>query len=91
MAITQKTFNGVDTFFQWVQQDDGSWWYTWEPKAARKAALRERNAEARRLEKAGHRVSKFSLGEQLRSRGGIGSGRPHIEFVCTTYGLNILS
>ncbi len=80
----QMMFNPIDYGFAWT--DDN--WYTFDRKAAQKAALKARNAEAKRLEAQGKRVSKFTLPSQLISRGGIGSGKPHIEEVVNVYGLN---
>lgn len=86
--MAQELFSGVETFFRWTTEADGSTWYQFDEDAARKHALRERNRRARELERAGYTVRKFSLGKQLRSKGGIGSGKPHIEFLSTCYGLN---
>jgi len=52
------------------------------------AARRERDAEAKRLVAEGWQVRKWSEPNQLISRGGIGSGHPHIEEVVTVFGLN---
>ncbi len=82
--MTQATYNPIDFCFAWTE--DG--WYSWDGKAAHKAALAARNAEARKLRKEGRQVFTFSLPDQLISRGGIGSGRPHIEHFVTVYGLN---
>ena len=79
----QRIFNPVNFHFEW----DGDW-YKWDAKAGRKAALKARNDEAKRLEQEGYRVSKFSLPGQLSRRGGVGSGHPDVEFVVNCYGLN---
>ena len=84
LTATQCVFNPIDYGFSFT--DDG--WYSWDRKAAHKAALAARNAEARRLKKMGKRVQTFSSANQLISRGGIGSGHPHIEEVVTVYGFN---
>ena len=84
----QKTFSGVDQFFSWVKQDDGTYWYEWSPEEAQKASLKARNAEAKRLASEGFRVAKFSLGSQLLKRGGIGSPYPEIEIIAKVYGLD---
>lgn len=65
---------------------DGAGWY--EITATDKDALKFRNKVASLLRKMGIRVSGFSLGSQLRTKGGIGTGQPHIEQVVTAYGLN---
>jgi hypothetical protein len=79
----QKIFSPLDYGFTWT---DG--WYTFDYKAAHAAALKARNAEAKRLRAAGKQVVTFALPDQLMSRGGIGSGYPHIELHVNCYGLN---
>jgi hypothetical protein len=81
----QMSFNPIDYGFEWTA--DG--WYKWDSKAAHAAALRERNAEAKRYAAQGRTIRKWSNRNQLISRGGIGSGRPHIEEVVTVYGFNV--
>jgi len=44
-----------------------------------KIALRERNAFAKKMSEKGYNIIKSSLGNQLLSFGGIGTGEPHIE------------
>ena len=82
---SQQIFNPVDYCFAWTA--DG--WYTWDRPAAFIAARRARDEAAREAFKAGHQVRKFTLRDQLISRGGIGSGKPHVDFVVTCYGVNI--
>jgi len=79
----QELFNPIETGFRWTET-----WYEYDGKEAEKAALKARNDRAKELKAKGYKVSKFSLGKQLISRGGIGSGRPHIELVVPVYGLN---
>jgi len=55
---------------------------------AEKQAMQARNARAKELKSQGYTVSKRSLRNQLLSFGGIGSGRPHIQIICTCYYLN---
>jgi hypothetical protein len=86
--MPQKTFSPLDNGFRWTGLDSGDLskiWYEYDGKPAEKAALQARNAFAKKLEKEGFRVRKISLGKQLVSRGGIGSGRPHIELVVPVY------
>lgn len=83
---SQETFNPVDYHFAW----EGDW-YKWDRKAAHRDALRERNAAAKEYRKQGFRVRCFTLSGQLISRGGIGSGRPHIQLLANVYGLNVFS
>lgn len=79
----QKVFNPLDYGFKWAGD-----WYEFDHKSASSAALKARNAEAKRLEKEGKRVRKWSLPNQLISRGGIGSHHPHIQEIVTVYGLS---
>ena len=83
MTHSQQTFNPIDYFFTWT--DD---WYTWDSKAAKKAALQARNAEVKRLRAEGYTVTTFTLSNQIVTRGGIGSGHPQIETVVSCYGFN---
>lgn len=82
MESIQRTFLPVDYFWQWTEN-----WYEWDSKAAHSAAKKARNAEAKRLEGLGYTVKKWSNPKALISRGGIGSGHPHIEVYCSAYGL----
>jgi hypothetical protein len=79
----QKTFNPADYEWKWTED-----WYEWASKPAHTFARRDRDAEAKRLKAEGCEVTKFTLRDQLISRGGIGSGHPHIEVWVTIYGLN---
>lgn len=83
MIMIQKMFSPLDYGFSWTEN-----WYEWDSKSAKKIALQERNKEAKRLEREGYTVKKFTLSNQLCSRGGIGSGHPHVEFVVNVYGYN---
>ncbi len=80
---SQMIFSSLDYGFRWVGD-----WYEYDGEDAEKAARKARDAKASEFKKAGRRVKKFSLGKQLMSRGGIGSGRPHIELWTKAYGLN---
>lgn len=82
---SQESYNPIDYGFEWT--NDG--WYKFDRKAAIKAARAARDARARELKKAGIPFKKFTDGNCLISRGGIGSGRPHIEEVVPVYYLNI--
>ena len=76
----QQHFNPVDYGFQWT--DD---WYEWDRDAGHAAARAARAARAKELKARGIRPRLTSIPNQLVSRGGIGSGRPHVEFVATCY------
>ena len=81
--MIQKTFNPLDYGFSWTED-----WYDWDSETAKKTALQERNKEVKRLKGEGYTVKPFTMSGQLCSRGGIGSGHPHVEFVVSVYGLN---
>jgi hypothetical protein len=83
--LTQKIFNPVDYYFEWT--DDG--WYEWDRRAAHTMALKDRNKKVRELRGKGHKVSVFSLSGQLITKGGIGTGKPQVEFVVNCYGYNM--
>ena len=77
-----KTFNPLDYGFRWTCE-----WYVYDGKPAEKAALAARNAMARHLRKEGRTVHTGSLGKQLVTKGGIGTGRPQIELIVPIYTL----
>lgn len=79
----QEIFSGIDHGFAWT--DD---WYEWDAKAGNAAALKARNARLKELRKQGKNPRGFTLGNQLVSRGGVGSGHPHIEEFTKCYGIN---
>lgn len=79
----QATYSPMDYTFQWTED-----WYTFDTTEGKRLALAARKAEMARLKREGWTVKPFSLGQQLISRGGIGSGRPHIELVVNVYGFN---
>jgi hypothetical protein len=82
----QQHFNPANFHFAWTS--DG--WYEWDRKAAHSAALKARNAKAKALAAAGHRVVKSSIPNQLITRGGIGSGNPEISMFVTVYMLEVM-
>ena len=86
----QQSFNPIDYTFQWTGEDETGW-YEWDRTEAHKQALKARNAEAKRLRAKGHKVRCGTHRDQLMSRGGIGSGRPHIELHVNCYYLNVIS
>lgn len=79
----QKIFNPINYTFKWTED-----WYKWDRDAAHKAALKARNAEAKRLKALGLEVQKRSLKNQLISIGGAGSNKPHISLVVNCYMVN---
>lgn len=84
MVTFQKYYNPADFEFEWTKNN----YYSWDRKAAHKAALRARNDEMRRLQHEGYDVTAFILRDQIVSKGGIGTGRPHIKLSVTCYGLS---
>jgi hypothetical protein len=80
----QRTFNPADYAFCWT--DDG--WYRWDREAGHKAALKARNAVVKQLRADGYKVTSFTLREQIVRKGGIGSGKPDVEFCVNCYGYN---
>jgi hypothetical protein len=83
--IMQQMFSPVS--FGWTWTDNGAW-YDWDRQAAHKLALKARNARVKELRTQGYKVVPFTLANQLVSKGGIGSGKAHIEQVVSIYGLN---
>ncbi len=79
----QKTFNPVDYTFSWT--DD---WYYFNDGEGHYQALHARNREAQKYKKLGWDVHKFTLRNQVITRGGIGTGHPQIELVCNVYGFD---
>ena len=81
--MAQRTFSGIEIGFRFVGD-----WYEYDGAVAEKKARVARDAFARELKAQGYAPRKFSLGLQLRSMGGIGSGQPHIELYTKSYGVN---
>jgi hypothetical protein len=82
--MSQEVFNPIDFGgFAWTED-----WYRWDVAAGYEAARAARDARARELRRAGHRVKCFALRYQRVSKGGAGSDRPHLEFIVTVYGLS---
>jgi hypothetical protein len=79
------SFNPVDFGFEW----DGDW-YKFDGPTANEAAKKARDAFAKKCKDQGIKVKKSTDRNQLMSKGGIGSGRPHIEVVVTVFHATIL-
>jgi len=77
---SQLSFNPVDFTFRWTPD-----WYEWDYSTAHQQARQARDAKARELRAQGHKVRSWAMANQLVSRGGIGSGKPHIDLVVTVY------
>ena len=82
----QQIYNPIDYCFKWTDDDR---MYEWDRTEAHKQARAARNKRAKELRAKGKHVTSFSLSGQLISRGGIGSGNPHCDFIVTAYGLNV--
>ena len=80
MTIQQRHFNPLDYGFAWI---DG--WYSWDFAEGHKAARAARAALAKELKAIGFEPVMSSMGLQLVSRGGVGSGHPHVTFAVTCY------
>ena len=83
----QESFSGAK-YFEWTNDDKGIWYSI--PEDADKRALKARNARAKELKKQGYKVTKWSLGSQLMTKGGIGTGKPQIDFWVKCYMLDII-
>ena len=84
--MNSQSFNPINFGFTFTAD-----WYDFDSKAAHAAARKARNDEAKRLRKLGHKVLCHTNGKQLMSRGGIGSGKPHIEVIVSVYRLTVCS
>ena len=80
----QRIFSGTDYGFRWTNYN----WYVYDGKEAECKALKARNAFWRELKAQGHNPRKFSLGNQLKSFGGIGTDKPDIQVWTKAYGVN---
>jgi len=83
-SATQQSFNPINYNFSWTE--DG--WYKWDRTEAHKAARRARDTEMKAHRKAGGRCKGWTNRDQLIRRGGIGSGRPDVEFFVNVYMIN---
>jgi len=81
----QKVFCGDDFGFRWTE--DGKW-YEYDGPPAEKAARQARDKFAKELKARGEKPHRGTLGTQLVSKGGIGSGKSHIEFYTKCYYVN---
>ncbi|MHC4302539.1 MAG: hypothetical protein ACYS7Y_35210 [Planctomycetota bacterium] len=79
--MTDVAFDPTAAGFKWTNDDScgGMGWYEYD-KSAEKTARKDRDDFARKQRKLGKTV-KCSTNRSLRSFGGIGSGRPHIELI----------
>jgi len=75
-----RSFNPVDYDFKWVKD-----WYEWDRAPAHKKAMQHRNKEAADFKKRGWKVRKSTVKNQLIKRGGIGTGKPELDFHVTIY------
>lgn len=87
-GFIQESYNPVDYWFTWPENGPDADWYEWDYRAGHAEAKRVRNERAKELRAAGYRVKCCTEPNQLISRGGIGTGKPHIELIVTCYMLN---
>lgn len=76
---TSRTYVTTNYHFNWTSD-----WYAWDASAAKKSAMAERAADAKQLRAEGYTVRMHSQ-KALMSKGGIGSGHPHIELWATAF------
>jgi len=76
----QQSFNPVDYTFEWTKD-----WYKWDYKLAHKLARKARNRVVKELRKQGYQVKVFTFSNQRITRGGIGTGKPHIDLIVNVY------
>ena len=75
------------TFSQNVEYDkDKDYWQVIETEVE---CRQRRDAYVKKVKKEGHKATKFSMGWQLMSYGGIGSGKSHFELWVKAYGANV--
>ena len=80
----RRMFCGDEFGFRWTPGN----WYEYDGPSAEKKARQARDAFAKELAARGEKPRKGSLGSQLVSKGGIGSGRPHIELYTKCFYVN---
>lgn len=86
--MQQQFFNPVDFGFEWTACEGFELgWFKFPYEEAIKAARAARDAVAKELKAEGHTVRKVSLGRQLVTRGGLGSGHPEITLEVPVYGI----
>jgi hypothetical protein len=81
MIGTQHSFSPIDYTFKW----DGNGWYDYDEDAGKVLAKKDRDDYAAELKRDGYKVRKSVRKNNLRSKGGIGSGNPHIELVVPSF------
>jgi hypothetical protein len=81
--MAQQIHSPVDYGFKWTAD-----WYDWDAAHGHREAKRYQDAHATILRRAGNQVRKFTLRNQVVSRGGVGSNHPHVTFTVTAYGIN---
>ena len=78
--MRDEKFNPIDFGFTWTAD-----WYDWDSANGHELAKKARDERARELRRQGFKVKKSTHAKQLISRGGIGSGHPHVEFWVNVY------
>ena len=83
--MAQQIYDPIDYGFEFTT--DG--WYKFNRIEASKLALKARNQAAKQYKANGFKVRAFTLSNQLRTMGGIGSNHPEISVIVNVYGLNV--
>ncbi len=74
-------------FTQTIQYDATKDW--WDVVETEMECRQRRDAYVKKVKAEGHKATKFSLGMQLMSYGGIGTGRSHCQIWVKSYGANV--
>jgi hypothetical protein len=83
--MMQQTYDPIDYGFEFTAD-----WYKFDYASARKMALKARNKAKKYYEAMGcYDVRTFTLSNQLRTMGGIGSNHPEISVIVSVFGLNV--
>lgn len=83
----QHIFNPADYCFEWTdpKPSETFGWYKWDYEQAHKQAKAARDTLAKELRKTCKHVKCSSNSHSLITRGGIGTGKPQIEILQTSY------
>ncbi len=79
----QRSFNPI--YFLWTWTADS---YEWDSEKAHKAALKERNRQAKQARLEGKKVKNWTLKNQIVSKGGPGTKNAHIQLYVNIYGFD---
>jgi len=76
----QESFNPINYTFEWTDN-----WYKFYRESAHRKALAARNARYRELKEQGFQVRRFTIRNQLMTKGGIGTNHPQISLIVNVY------